>query len=154
MHARDEPKLVADPKVPVELEVVNVTVPVGEAPETMAVQAVDEPAEPNGAGVVDGVHETDVLEAPWVSGDTLERPEATLGAGVGVARTAGEAAGTEEMSGDMVLTMKSAARAKAWARAGRRTFTRVMLGRLPTWDQEARFVAEGVTRGAQGSRWA
>jgi hypothetical protein len=36
VHARDEPKLTPNEKVPVELEEVNVTVPVGELPETTA----------------------------------------------------------------------------------------------------------------------
>ena len=150
----DAPTLTPNAKVPVELEEVKVTVPVGEAPETVAVQVVDEPAEPDGAGVVDGRQDTEVLEAAWVSGDTLERPEATLGAGVGLARATGEVAGKEEMSGDMVLTMKSAARAKAWARAGRRMFTRVMVGSRPAWNQKARPGPEGGTSGAHGGRWA
>ena len=97
-----------------------------------------EPVEPDGTGVVPGEQETEVLVAPWARGDSFDWTEPVPGAGAELAWATRAEPGTEETSGEIVLTMKSAARTNAWARAGRRMFTLVIFGRRPTQNQKGR----------------
>ena len=137
-----------------ELEDAKVTVPVGELPETVAVQVVAEPVEPEGAGVVLGEHATVVVEADWVSGVTEGVPGAGLGVGAALARGAWEGEGAEETSGDIVLTMNSVARMNAHARPGRPASTFVMLPGHPSHGYRALTVAARRVKMLETRPWS
>ncbi|MDG7018195.1 MAG: hypothetical protein JRN73_07580 [Nitrososphaerota archaeon] len=143
-----DPNEVPRPKVPVELEEENVTVPVGELPVTVAVQVVSDPVEPDGAGVGSGVQETEVLDALRVtSGRTgTERGGAPAadGACCGAAADGRGAALTGE---PRALTTKSATKRKACTLAGRRRFTSVIGARPPRSVGWGRRPPHGRARG-------